>query len=144
MLMKRNCSSQGDYFKVITEIFTTQNWTPIMLRRSLWTKCFVLKVDKATCCTHRAFLPMDCYLDAVGGLVPLRCEEGRPKAKKWQQQNYWTEAVQLTNTDDRPDLSSEGAPDFDKIVNVKHKLKSDHETQMGVETKTYWPTDRRS
>jgi hypothetical protein len=23
---------------------------------------------------------MDCYLDVVGGLVPLRCEEGRPKA----------------------------------------------------------------
>jgi hypothetical protein len=58
---------------------------------------------------------MDCYLDVVGGLVPLRCEEGRPKpvrdkvAGKGQQQNYWTEAVQVTNTDDRPDLSSEGA-----------------------------------
>jgi hypothetical protein len=25
-------------------------------------------------------LHMDCYLDVVGGLVPLRCEEGRPKA----------------------------------------------------------------
>jgi hypothetical protein len=24
-------------------------------------------------------LPMDCYLDVVGGLVPLRFEEGRPK-----------------------------------------------------------------
>jgi hypothetical protein len=23
---------------------------------------------------------MDCYLDVVGGLVPLRCEEDRPKA----------------------------------------------------------------
>jgi hypothetical protein len=23
---------------------------------------------------------MDCYLDVVGGLVPLRFEEGRPKA----------------------------------------------------------------
>jgi hypothetical protein len=26
------------------------------------------------------FLPMDCYLDVVGGLVSFRCEEGRPKA----------------------------------------------------------------
>jgi hypothetical protein len=25
-------------------------------------------------------LPIDCYPDVVGGLVPLRCEEGRPKA----------------------------------------------------------------
>jgi hypothetical protein len=25
-------------------------------------------------------LPMDCYLDVVGGLVPLRFEEGRPEA----------------------------------------------------------------
>jgi hypothetical protein len=25
-------------------------------------------------------VPMDCYFDVVGGLVPLRCEEGRPKA----------------------------------------------------------------
>jgi hypothetical protein len=25
----------------------------------------------------------------------------------------------VTNTDDRPDLSSEGAPDTDKTVNVK-------------------------
>jgi hypothetical protein len=94
---------------------------------------------------------MDCYLDVVGGgLVPLRYEEGRPKAVRGkitgegQQQNYWTEAVQATNTDDRPDLSSEGAPDIDKTVNVKQKLISGHETQMGLETKTYWPTDRRS
>jgi hypothetical protein len=35
------------------------------------------------------------------------------------QQYYWTEAVQVTNTDDRPDLSSEGAPYTDKTVNVK-------------------------
>jgi hypothetical protein len=37
---------------------------------------------------------MDCYLDVVGELVPLRCEEGRPKgardkvAGKGQQQYY--------------------------------------------------------
>jgi hypothetical protein len=39
-------------------------------------------------------IPMDCYLDVVGGLVPLPCEEGRPKAVrdklvgKGQQQYY--------------------------------------------------------
>jgi hypothetical protein len=86
----------------------------------------------------------------VRGLVPLRLEKGRPKAArekvagKVQQQNYWTEAVQVTNTDDRPDLSSEEAPDIDKTVNVKQKLISGHETQMDLETKTDWPTDRRS
>jgi hypothetical protein len=55
---------------------------------------------------------MDCYLDVVGGLVPLRFEEGRPKAvrDKGQQQYYWTEALQVTNTDERPDFSSEGRP----------------------------------
>jgi hypothetical protein len=42
----------------------------------------------------------------------------------------------VTNTDDRPDLSSEGALDIDKTVNVKQKLISDHETQMGLDTKT--------
>jgi hypothetical protein len=43
----------------------------------------------------------------------------------------------VTNTDDRPDLSAEGAPDIDKTVNVKQKLISGHETQMGLETKMY-------
>jgi hypothetical protein len=63
----------------------------------------------------------------VGGLVPLWCEEGRPKAArdevagKGQQQNYRTEAIQVTNTDDRPDLSSEGVPGIDKTVNVTQK-----------------------
>jgi hypothetical protein len=63
---------------------------------------------------------MDCYHDVVGRLVPLRCEEGRPKAVrskvagKGQQKYYWTQAVQLSNADDIPDLSSEGAPDIDK------------------------------
>jgi hypothetical protein len=46
--------------------------------------------------------------------------------------------------DDRPDLSSEGAPDIDKTVYVKQKLIFGHETQMGLETKTYWSADRRS
>jgi hypothetical protein len=93
---------------------------------------------------------MDCYLDVVGGLVPLRFEERTPKAVrdkvtgKGQQQNYWTEAVQEINTDDRPDLSSEGAPDIDKTVSVKQKLICGHETQMGLETTTDWPTGRRS
>jgi hypothetical protein len=31
----------------------------------------------------------------------------------------WTETVQVTKTNDRHDLSSEGAPDIDKIVTVK-------------------------
>jgi hypothetical protein len=81
--------------------------------------------------------------------VPLRCEEGSPKAVRdkvagiGQQQYYWTEAVQATNTDDRPDLSSEGAPDIDK-TNVKQKLISGHEPQMGLMTKMDWSTDRRS
>jgi hypothetical protein len=83
-------------------------------------------------------------------LVPLLCEEGRPKAVRDKvagrglQQNYWTEAVQVTNTDDRPDLSSEGVPDIDKTVIVKQKLISGNETRMGLGTKIYWPTDRLS
>jgi hypothetical protein len=32
---------------------------------------------------------------------------------------YWTEAVQVTRTNDRPDLSSEGVPDVNKTVTVK-------------------------
>jgi hypothetical protein len=43
----------------------------------------------------------------------------------------------VTITDDRPDLSSEEEPDIDKTVNAKQKLISGHETQMGLETKTY-------
>jgi hypothetical protein len=59
---------------------------------------------------------MDCHLDVVGGPVPLRCKEGRPKAVrdkvtgKGQQQNYRTEAVHVTNTDDRPDPRQRGRP----------------------------------
>jgi hypothetical protein len=30
--------------------------------------------------------------------------------------DYWTEAVEVTNTDDRPDLSSEGAPYTDDTM----------------------------
>jgi hypothetical protein len=51
-------------------------------------------------------------------------------------QNIRTEAVQVTNTHDRPHLSSEGAPNIDKTANVKQKLMSGHETQTGLETKT--------
>jgi hypothetical protein len=52
----------------------------------------------------------------------------------------------MAKTNDRPDLTSEGAPAIDKtiVVNVKPKLISGHETHMGLESKTYWPTDRRS
>jgi hypothetical protein len=31
---------------------------------------------------------------------------------------YWTEAVQVTKTNDRPDLSSEEAPNIDRAVIV--------------------------
>jgi hypothetical protein len=95
---------------------------------------------------------MDNYLDVAGGLVPLRCEEGRAKAvrdkvaAKGQQQYYWTEAVQVTNTDDRPDLSSEGG--------ARHRWNSKCQTEINIrswatdgprnETKIYWPTDPRS
>jgi hypothetical protein len=91
-----------------------------------------------------------CYLDVVGGLVPLWWEEGKPNAVRYklagkgQRQNYWTEAVQVTNTNDRPYLSSEGAPHIDKTANGKQKLISGYETQMGLDTKTDWPTHRRS
>jgi hypothetical protein len=50
----------------------------------------------------------------------------------------------MTTTNDRPDLSSEGTPDIGKTVNIKPKLMSGHETKMGLESRTYWPTDRRS
>jgi hypothetical protein len=43
----------------------------------------------------------------------------------------------ITTTNDRPDLSSVGAPDIGKTVNVKSKLMSGHETQMGLESRTY-------
>jgi hypothetical protein len=42
----------------------------------------------------------------------------------------------VTDTDDRPDLSSEGAPDIDKTVNAKQKLIFGHEAQMGLDAKT--------
>jgi hypothetical protein len=41
----------------------------------------------------------------------------------------------VTSTDFIPDLPSEGVPDIDKTVNVKQKLISGHETQMGLDTK---------
>jgi hypothetical protein len=47
------------------------------------------------------------------------CNSGDKVAGKGQQQYSWTEAVQVTNTDDRPNLTSEGAPYTDKTVNVK-------------------------
>jgi hypothetical protein len=43
----------------------------------------------------------------------------------------------MTTTNDRPDLTSEGAPDIGKTVYVKPKLMSGHETQMGLESRTY-------
>jgi hypothetical protein len=49
----------------------------------------------------------------------------------------------MTTTNGRSDLSSEGAHDIGKTVNVKLKLMSGHETHMGLESRTYWQTDRR-
>jgi hypothetical protein len=43
----------------------------------------------------------------------------------------------MTMTNDRPDLSSKGTPDIGKTVNVKQKLISGRENEMGLETKTY-------
>jgi hypothetical protein len=45
--------------------------------------------------------------------------------------------LQTAGANDRPDLSSEGTPDIGKTVNVKPKLLSGHETQMGLEPRTY-------
>jgi hypothetical protein len=42
----------------------------------------------------------------------------------------------MTTTNDRPDLSPEEAH-IGKTVNVKPKLMSGHETQMGLESRTY-------
>jgi hypothetical protein len=66
--------------------------------RRTWKRCFLLVPCGVYITGHlwvEKALPMDCYLDAVGGLVPLlRCEEGRPKtvrdkvAGKGQQKNY--------------------------------------------------------
>jgi hypothetical protein len=42
----------------------------------------------------------------------------------------------MTKTNDRPDLSSEGAPDIDQTITVKQKLISGHEPQTGLDTKT--------
>jgi hypothetical protein len=52
----------------------------------------------------------------------------------------------MTTTNNRPDLSSDGGPAIDKtiLVNVKPKLMFGHETHMGLESRTYWPTDRQS
>jgi hypothetical protein len=43
----------------------------------------------------------------------------------------------MTTTNDRPDLSSKGAPDIGKTVNVNPKLVSGHDAQMGLESRTY-------
>jgi hypothetical protein len=50
----------------------------------------------------------------------------------------------MTTKNDRLDLTSEGAHEIGKTVNVKQKLMSGHEIHMGLESSTYWPTDRRS
>jgi hypothetical protein len=60
------------------------------------------------------------------------------------QQHFSSQSTDRIKTNDRPDLSSEGAPDIDITVNLKQKLMSGHETQMGLKTKKDSPTDRRS
>jgi hypothetical protein len=40
-------------------------------------------------------------------------------------------------TNDRPDLTSEGAPDIGKTVSAKSKLMSGLETQMELESRIY-------
>jgi hypothetical protein len=44
----------------------------------------------------------------------------------------------------RPVLSSERAPHKNKTVTVKELQISGHEPQMGLDTRTYWLTDRQS
>jgi hypothetical protein len=46
-------------------------------------------------------------------------------------------------THDRPDLSSERAPQKDKAVTLKKKI-SGQKSQIGLDTKTYWLTGRQS
>jgi hypothetical protein len=41
-----------------------------------------------------------------------------------------------TMTNDRPDSSSEGAPDINKTKTVKQYITSGHEPQVGLDTKT--------
>jgi hypothetical protein len=43
----------------------------------------------------------------------------------------------MTTTNDRSELSSEGAPDIGKTENVKPELMFGHETQMVLESRTY-------
>jgi hypothetical protein len=61
----------------------------------------------------------DTEMTSITRLVVKRSPFFDKVAGKGQQQYYWTEAVQVTNTDGRPDLSSEGVPDIVKTVNVK-------------------------
>jgi hypothetical protein len=49
--------------------------------------------------------------------------------------------VQLTN--DRPDLSSERAPQMDRTASFTKKKTSGHEPQLGLDTKTNRLTDRQ-
>jgi hypothetical protein len=51
----------------------------------------------------------------------------------------YKQRTEMTTTNDRADLSSEGAPAIDNTIleNVKTKLISGHETHMGLESRTY-------
>jgi hypothetical protein len=50
----------------------------------------------------------------------------------------------MTVTNDRPVLSSERAPHIDQTATVWQYQKSGPGLQKGLDTKTGWPTDRRS
>jgi hypothetical protein len=60
------------------------------------------------------------------------------------QQQFSSQSADRIKTNDRPDLLSEGVPDINKTLNVNQWLISGHETQVGLETKTDWLSDRRS
>jgi hypothetical protein len=54
-----------------------------------------------------------------------------------------TDFIDKWLTDDRPDLSSERAPPNDRTVAFKKKIISGQKPQIGLDTKTYWLTDRQ-
>jgi hypothetical protein len=60
---------------------------------------------------------------------------------KYRQTNLYYIDKRLTN--DKPDLSSEWAPQIRQDCNFKKKYISGQKSQIGLDTKTYWLTDRQ-
>jgi hypothetical protein len=61
----------------LISVVLSRIWNNLSTSRSDLFSC----TDKRYHTNHKVMtLPMDCYLDVVGVLVPLRCEEGTPKA----------------------------------------------------------------